>query len=146
MENKVSKTAVAKLKGCRMSARKMRLVADIVRGLPVGKAFGILRYTRKEAAGIMDKVLSSAVANWANVTGEDPDEYDLKITTLLVDQGSQLKRFRPAPHGRAHRIRKHSCHITLMVTNQKALSAGADKLEVAEEVVNFEEVSMSKES
>jgi large subunit ribosomal protein L22 len=138
MENTTKVTAVAKLRGCRMSARKMRLVADIVRGLPVEKAFGILKFTRKEAAGLMDKVLKSAVSNWTVITGQEPDEFNLKITTLLVDQGSQLKRFRPAPHGRAHRIRKHACHITLEVQNQTGLPT--ESTQDAEEI-QFEEVS-----
>ena len=136
MENTGLVTAVAKLRGCRMSARKMRLVADIVRGLPADKALRILQFTRKEAARFMDKVLTSAVANWGVKTGEDSSEYELKITTLLVDQGAQLKRFRPAPHGRAHRIRKHSCHVTVMVQNQKPLSGNqvvnADTVELEE--------------
>lgn len=132
MENKGLVTAVAKLRGCRMSARKMRLVADIVRGTNAEKALGVLRFTRKEAARWMDKVLTSAIANWGVLTGEDPAEFDLKVITLLVDQGTQIKRFRPAPHGRAHRIRKHSCHVTLTVQNQKPLASESNQVQTAE--------------
>ena len=114
-------TAVAKIKGCGMSARKMRLVADIVRGEDVEKALAILKYTRKEAATWLEKLLTSAIANWSVLTGEEADDYQLKVTAIWVDQGPQLKRFRPAPHGRAHRIRKHSCHVTLQVTNTTPL-------------------------
>jgi len=127
--------AVAKLKNTRMSARKMRLSADLVRGVPVSKALGILKFTPKEGARLLEKLLMSAVANWVVKTDEDPDESDLVVKAIWVDQGSQLKRFQPAPHGRAHRIRKHSCHVTLVVENRTAI-------EVYQDVVddNVEEV------
>lgn len=121
-QNNGTISAVAKLKGCSMSARKMRLVADIIRGLDVEKALGVLKYTRKEGARWVSKVVASAIANWKVKTGEEPEEYGLVLKAIWVDQAPQLKRFRPAPHGRAHRIRKHYCHVTLMVENTKALS------------------------
>lgn len=120
-QNNEHVTAVAKIKGCGMSARKMRLVTDIIRGENVEKALGILKYTRKEAAIWLDKLLTTAIANWSVLTEEEADDYQLKISAIWVDQGPQLKRFRPAPHGRAHRIRKHSCHVTLEVTNTAKL-------------------------
>jgi large subunit ribosomal protein L22 len=129
--------AVAKLKGCGMSARKMRLVADIIREVPVEKALGILKYTRKEGAIWLSKLLTSAIANWRVKTGEEPEEFGLNLSSIWVDQAPALKRFRPAPHGRAHRIRKHYCHVTLQVTNSKAIEntnkETADAVELADE-------------
>ena len=111
--------AVAKLKNYPMSARKMRLVIDNIRGKRIGDALNILRYTKKEAADVCEKVLLSAIANWEDKLGhtESADDYELVVSTAFVDQGYQLKRFRPAPHGRAHRIRKHTCHVNIAVSN-----------------------------
>ena len=122
--------AVAKLKNCQMSARKMRLVADLVRGLPVTDALNTLQFTKKEAASWIDQCLISAISNWENKTSEDSDDYGLFIKEIRIDQGSMLKRFRPAPHGRAHRIRKHSCHINIIVANK--LATDGDQAEVSE--------------
>lgn len=125
-QNKEFVTAVAKIRNCQMSARKMRLVADIIRGVEVEKALGILKYTKKEAASWVEKLLTSAIANWGVLTEEEADDCQLVVSAIWVDQGSQLKRFRPAPHGRANRIRKHFCHVTLQVTNQKPLALDAE--------------------
>lgn len=112
--------AVAKLRNCPLSARKMRLVADLVRGKKVEDAINILRYTNKEAAGWLEKLLLSAVTNWENKTEgtQNVDELDLRIKTLMVDGAGHLKRIRPAPQGRAHRIRKHSNHVTVVIENK----------------------------
>ncbi len=126
--------AVAKLKGIPMSARKMRLVVDNIRGKQVAEALDILRYSKQEAAVWLEKILLSAIANWEYKTGglESADGYDLYVKTIYSDQGTQLKRFRPAPHGRAHRIRKHSNHVTIIVENRIALPNEADEAEVEE--------------
>ena len=112
--------AVAKLKNCPMSPRKMRLVVDNIRGKNVDEALDILRFTKKEAATWLEKVVLSAIANWEYKNGQalDSDDYDLIIKTAFVDEGTMLKRFRPAPHGRAHRIRKRTNHVTIIVENQ----------------------------
>ncbi len=112
--------AVAKLRNCPLSARKMRLVADLVRGKKVEDAVNILKFTNKEAAGWLEKLVLSAVTNWENKTNgtQDVDEHDLFIKTLMVDDAGHLKRIRPAPQGRAHRIRKHSNHVTLVIENR----------------------------
>jgi large subunit ribosomal protein L22 len=112
--------AVAKLRNCPLSARKMRLVADLVRGKKVEDAVNILKYTNKEAAGWLEKLLLSAVTNWENKTNgaQDVDEHDLFIKKLLVDDAGHIKRIRPAPQGRAHRIRKHSNHVTVVIENK----------------------------
>lgn len=112
--------AVAKLKNCPLSARKMRLVADLVRGKKVEDAVNILKYTNKEAAGWLEKLVLSAVTNWENKTdgAADVDEHDLFIKTLMVDDAGHIKRIRSAPQGRAHRIRKHSNHVTVVIANR----------------------------
>lgn len=106
-----------------MSARKMRLVADLVRGKDVYEAMNILQHTKNEAAEWLYKTLMSAIANWEykNDMAYAADEFDLYIKRLLVDEGSFLKRFRPAPHGRAHRIKKRTNHVTIVVENRKPL-------------------------
>lgn len=120
--------AVAKLKNCPMSARKMRLVVDAVRGKNVEEALDILHFTKKEAAEWVEKLLLSAIANWEyKLDGvESADDYDLVIKTAFVDEGTMLKRFRPAPHGRAHRIRKRTNHVTLVVENRIELDNDPD--------------------
>ena len=112
--------AVAKLRNVPMSARKMRLVVDVIRGKKVDEALDILRFTKKEAATWLEKLVISAIANWEyKLNGvEDADDYDLYIKTAFVDEGTSLKRFRPAPHGRAHRIRKRTNHVTIVVANR----------------------------
>ncbi|MDH3247215.1 MAG: 50S ribosomal protein L22 [Saprospiraceae bacterium] len=115
--------ALAKLRNCPMSARKMRLVADVIRGKDVEDALNILRYTKKEAASWLEKLLLSAIANWEqkNNMAVNADDHDLFIKSLLVDEAGMLKRFRPAPHGRALRIRKRSNHVTMVVENRVPL-------------------------
>jgi len=115
--------AVSSLNSIPMSVRKMRLLVDLIRGKQVGEALSILEFSKQEAAIWLKKNLLSAVANWEFKTGgvESADEYDLIISEAFADAGAQIKRFRPAPHGRAHRIRKHSCHITIKVSNTKQL-------------------------
>jgi large subunit ribosomal protein L22 len=107
-------TYVAKLNGCPTSPRKMRLVADLIRGLEVEKALNILRFNSKEASINLEKLLLSAIANWqAKNEDESIEDAGLFIKTITVDSAGMLKRLRPAPQGRAHRIRKRSNHVTL---------------------------------
>ena len=128
--------AVAKLRNCPMSARKMRLAADLVRNKPVTEALSILQYAGREAGIWLEKLLLSAIANWENLLDneESAEDYDLRVTTIMVDQGPQVKRFRPAPQGRAHRIRKHSNHVTIVVENQIALTRSTNRAVEASEV------------
>jgi len=108
--------AFAKLNNCPTSPRKMRLVADLVRGEKVEKALSILRFSSKEASRRLEKLLLSAVANWQAKNEEaDIEEAELFVKEIRVDGGSMLKRLRPAPQGRAHRIRKRSNHVTLVL-------------------------------
>lgn len=130
--------AVAKLKNVPMSARKMRLVVDNIRGKRVEDALDILRYSRQEASVWLEKLVLSAVANWEYKLGnvENADDYDLFVKAAFSDEGTMLKRFRPAPHGRAHRIRKRTNHVTVIVENRIPVSADtstpADSVEVEE--------------
>jgi large subunit ribosomal protein L22 len=128
--------ATASLNSIPMSVRKMRLVVDLIRGKRVGEALGILEYSKQEAAIWLKKNLLSAVANWEYKTDglESADEYDLYISEAFADAGAQIKRFRPAPHGRAHRIRKHSCHITIKVSNKLPLPSEGSEVAVTETV------------
>ncbi|MBQ4914113.1 50S ribosomal protein L22 [Maribacter sp. MMG018] len=110
------KVAFAKLNNCPTSPRKMRLVADLVRGEKVEKALAILRFNPKEASRKLEKLLLSAIANW-QAKNEDAsiEDADLIVSEIRVDSGAMLKRLRPAPQGRAHRIRKRSNHVTLVL-------------------------------
>ena len=118
--------AVAKYKNCPIPPRKMRLVADNVRGLSVQKAFNILKFSRVEGAYWIEKTLNSAVANWSvKHNGQSPDGADLFVSEIRIDPGMMLKRFRPAPHGRAHRIRKRFNHITIVVDNRNPVEVSA---------------------
>ncbi len=108
--------AFAKLNNCPTSPRKMRLVADLVRGEKVEKALAILRFSQKEASGRLEKLVLSAIANWQAKNEEASlEDADLFIKEIRVDGGSMLKRLRPAPQGRAHRIRKRSNHVTVVI-------------------------------
>ncbi|MDX1270355.1 50S ribosomal protein L22 [Bizionia paragorgiae] len=108
--------AFAKLNNCPTSPRKMRLVADLVRGERVEKALNILKFSSKEASNRLETLLVSAIANW-QAKNEDAsiEEAELFVKEIRVDGGSMLKRLRPAPQGRAHRIRKRSNHVTIVV-------------------------------
>ena len=108
--------AFAKLNNCPTSPRKMRLVADLVRGEKVEKALHILKFSQKEASNRLEKLLLSAISNWQAKNEEaDVEQAELFVKEIRVDGGSMLKRLRPAPQGRAHRIRKRSNHVTIVV-------------------------------
>ncbi len=108
--------AFAKLNNCPTSPRKMRLVADLVRGEKVERALHILKFNSKDASKSLEKLLLSAIANW-QAKNEDAsiEDAELFVKEIRVDGGSMLKRLRPAPQGRAHRIRKRSNHVTLVL-------------------------------
>jgi len=108
--------AFAKLNNCPTSPRKMRIVADLVRGKKVELALNILRFNSKEASGKLEKLLLSAIANWQAKNSEEVlEEAGLIVKEIRVDGGAMLKRLRPAPQGRAHRIRKRSNHVTIVL-------------------------------
>jgi len=105
----------ARLKGAQISAQKVRLIADQVRGLRVEEALGLLEFSTKKAAHIVKKLLDSAIANAENNEGADVDE--LKVSSIFVNEGMTMKRLRPRAKGRADRILKRSCHITIKVAD-----------------------------
>ena len=112
--------AIAKLNNCPTSPRKMRLVADTVRGKDVFEALNILRFSAQDASGRIEKLLRSAIANWeAKNSGASPEDSKLTVSEIFVDSARMLKRIQPAPQGRAHRIRKRSNHVTIIVDSSK---------------------------
>ena len=112
----------AVLRNCPTSPRKMRLVADMIRGMEVNKALDVLKYSSKEASRSVEKLLLSAIANWqAKNEGTRLEESELYVSRIMVDSGRILKRLRPAPQGRAHRIRKRSNHVTIYVDSKESV-------------------------
>lgn len=111
--------ATAYLNDVPTSPRKMRLVADMIRGMRVNKALNVLKYETKHPAAKMEKLLLSAINSWEAKNG-GLDKADLFVKEVFVDGGRQLKRLRPAPQGRAHRVRKRSNHVTLVIDNMPA--------------------------
>lgn len=111
-----------------MSPRKMRLVVDNIRGRNVVDALGILKYTNKEAAVWLEKLLLSAINNWEQKTemAGGADDFDLYVKTAFVDPGGIIYRFLPAPQGRAYRVRKRRNHVTIIVANRKPLDNEQD--------------------
>ena len=113
--------AIARLRNYPSSPRKMRLVADMIRGLDVNKAMFVLEHSAKHSSEPLQKLLKSAVANWETKNeGQDAESADLYVKTVMVDSARVLKRLRPAPQGRAHRIRKRSNHVTIIVDTKTA--------------------------
>ncbi len=111
--------AVARLRNLPTSPRKMRLLADLIRGMEVEKALNTLKFSSKHNSVPLEKLLLSAIANWGvKNEGVDVAEADLYIKTIFVDGGRMLKRMRPAPQGRAYRVRKRSNHITIIVDSR----------------------------
>ena len=116
--------AFAKLNNCPTSPRKMRIVADSVRGKKVDMALTMLKFSQKEASNKLEKLLLSAISNWqAKNEDGDVEEANLFIKEIRVDSAGMLKRLRPAPQGRAHRIRKRSNHVTLILGSQNSIDS-----------------------
>ncbi len=113
----------AKLNDVPTSPRKMRLVADLIRGMEVNRALGVLKFSSKEASRRLEKLLRSAIANWEQKTEQRADSAELYVSAIYVDGGSMLKRLRPAPQGRGYRIRKRSNHVTLFVDTKKGVDS-----------------------
>ncbi|WP_028909527.1 50S ribosomal protein L22 [Prevotella sp. AGR2160] len=105
----------AKLKGCPSSPRKMRYVVDMIRGMEVNRALGVLKFSNKQAAKDVEKLLRSAIANWEQKNDRKAEDGELYVSRVFVDPGVTMKRMRPAPQGRGYRIRKRSNHVTLFV-------------------------------
>lgn len=121
---------IARLRNVPTSPRKMRIVADLIRGMDVENAMSVLQHTPKEAAGRLYKLLRSAIANWeVKNEGQRVEDNQLYVKEISVDGGRILKRIQPAPQGRAHRIRKRSNHVTLILGNR------VQNIEEVEEVI-----------
>ena len=117
-------TAIAKLNDVPTSPRKMRLVADTVRGVEVNRALDLLHYSKRDASIRLEKLLKSAIANWEAKNPEQTKELEsgnVIVKTIMVDEGRTLKRIRPCPQGRAGRIRKPSNHVTIVLDDKKAV-------------------------
>ena len=109
----------AKLKDVPSSPRKMRYVVDLIRGMEVNRALGTLKFSSKAASADVEKVLRSAIANWEQKNERKAEDGELFVSRVFVDEGTTLKRMRPAPQGRGYRIRKRSNHITVYVDTKK---------------------------
>ena len=119
MKQARKRIAFAKLNNCPTSPRKMRLIADLIRGMDADKALAELKLNPKEASERMEKLLLSALSNWETKNeGKRMDQENLYVSEVKVDSGRMLKRIQPAPQGRAHRIRKRSNHVTLVVDSR----------------------------
>ena len=105
----------AKLNGVPSSPRKMRYVVDMIRGMEVNRALGVLKFSKKAAAADVEKLLRSAINNWEQKNDRKAEDGELYISKVFVDEGVTMKRMRPAPQGRGYRIRKRSNHVTLFV-------------------------------
>ncbi|MFZ4581072.1 MAG: 50S ribosomal protein L22 [Paludibacter sp.] len=105
----------AKLNDVPTSPRKMRLMADLIRGMEVNKALSVLKFSSKEASGRLEKLLKSAIANWENKSEQKADNVELYVSKVFVDSATMLKRLRTAPQGRGYRVRKRSNHVTIFV-------------------------------
>lgn len=124
-------TYIAKLNNYPTSPLKMRLVADLVRGMEVEKALDALAFTRKAAAKPLEKLLKSAISNFEQKSGLRADEGALFVKEVFVDGGRVLKRIQPSPQGRAHRIRKRSNHVTLVLGSKNAEVNSVNNQEIA---------------
>lgn len=126
-------TAIARIANVPTSPRKMRVVADLVRGKEVMQAMNILRYNAKAPAARLEKLLQSAISNWEAKSGDKIDEGKVYVKTIAVDSARMLKRLRPAPQGRGYRVRKRSNHVTIvldLLANRKA-AVKTEKAETA---------------
>ena len=115
-------TAIAKANDVPSSPRKMRLVADTVRGVEVNRALDLLKFSKKAPSVVLEKLLRSAIANWESKNQDKATELDngnVYVKTIMVDEGRTLKRIRPCPQGRAGRIRKRSNHVTIILDVKK---------------------------
>ncbi|HOO84426.1 MAG: 50S ribosomal protein L22 [Prolixibacteraceae bacterium] len=111
------------LRDCPTSPRKMRLVADMIRGMEVNKALDVLKFSSKEASRKVEKLLLSAIANWQAKNEEERlEDNNLIVSRIFVDSGRMLKRIQPAPQGRAHRIRKRSNHVTIYLDSKNPVT------------------------
>ena len=122
LKDKKKKLSIAKLRNCPISPRKMRLIADLLRGKEIGHALNILKFNPKHSAKYLEKLLLSAISNW-QFKNEDKsiESSNIFVNEIRVDGGRMIKRLRPAPQGRAHRIRKRSNHVTVILESNNEM-------------------------
>jgi large subunit ribosomal protein L22 len=125
-------TAIARLVNVPTSPRKMRVVADLIRGKEVMQAMNILKYNAKASSTRLEILLQSAISNWEAKTGDKIDEGKAYVKTINVDSGRMLKRLRPAPQGRAYRVRKRSNHVTMVLDSMNNKGAATENAAVEE--------------
>jgi large subunit ribosomal protein L22 len=123
LNKEIKMEAVAHLNNNPTSDRKMRLVADLIRGKKVEDALTILKFSKQEASNKLEKLLKSAINNWQQKNDARPEDNELVVKEIFVNQGRSLKRFLPAPQGRAYRIRKRSNHVTVKVDSKVSATA-----------------------
>lgn len=131
-KEEMKSTAIARLANCPTSPRKMRTVANLIRGKEVMQAMNILRYNAKAPAARLEKLLQSAIANWEAKTGDKIDEGKVFVKTVTVDGARMLKRLRPAPQGRGYRVRKRSNHVTMVLDTIGAAEVETTEAEATE--------------
>lgn len=124
--------AVAHLKNNPTSTRKMRLIADLIRGKDVYQALTILKFSKQEPSVKLEKLLKSAIDNWKQKNEQKPEDNELIVKEIQVNAGTMLKRFLPAPQGRAYRLRKRSNHVTIKVDSKNAKAVVEAPAEVEE--------------
>jgi len=125
----LKKVSFAKLNKVPSSPRKMRLVVDMIRGMEVFRALGVLKFSNKEAAAKVEKLLRSAIANWEAKNERKAESGMLYVTSVNVDVSTTIKRMRPAPQGRGYRVRKRSNHVTLFVDTKAVASEATEDTE-----------------
>jgi large subunit ribosomal protein L22 len=131
-KEEMKSTAIARLANCPTSPRKMRTVANLIRGKEVMQAMNILRYNAKAPAARLEKLLHSAIANWEAKTGDKIDEGRVYVKTVTVDGARMLKRLRPAPQGRGYRVRKRSNHVTMILDSIQSPEVEVSETETTE--------------
>ena len=134
-KEKMKSTAIARLVNVPTSPRKMRIVADLIRGKEVMQAMNILHFNPKYSSARLEKLLQSAITNWEAKSGEKIEEGKVYVKTVMVDSGRMTKRLRPAPQGRGYRIRKRSNHVTMildLIQNSNVEIATAEPIEIVE--------------
>lgn len=131
-KEKMKTTYIARLVDYPTSPLKMRIVADLIRGVEANKALDILNFTRKEAAKTLAKVLRSAIANFEEKSGLRAEESDLYVKEIFVNESRPLKRIQPAPQGRAHRIKKRSNHVTLILDTKSPIETEQETVQTEE--------------
>ncbi len=140
IKEKNANKVCAKLRNYRTSPRKMRLLADLIRSQNVNQALDVLKYSKKHASKSLETLLLSAISNWQNKNkGQRLEDANLIVNEIFVDQSKTLKRIQPAPQGRAHRIKKRSCHVSIFIEDMNKINEETEEELEEEEIEGIEE-------